>query len=169
MLYLCFCVSLIYFYFYFCFLCAPSWRRCPLLGNSLSVVFCLLSLLFSERVPGLIWFGSVYLMTTAGFVADQLMWGQKLFWRSIVVSTRFFSVNVEKEPADAGWDGRTETKFSGANGDRKHTHTHRPSLGKIHASGIEWLGLHLRGYVQFDKHTHTHSERGWERGWERRR
>ena len=28
---------------------------------------------FSERVPGLIWFGSVYLVTTAEFVADQLM------------------------------------------------------------------------------------------------
>ena len=27
--------------------------------------------LFSELVPGLIWFGSVYLVTTAGFVADQ--------------------------------------------------------------------------------------------------
>ena len=27
---------------------------------------------FSERVPGLIWFGYVYLVTTAGFVADQL-------------------------------------------------------------------------------------------------
>ena len=26
---------------------------------------------FSERVLGLIWFGSVYLVTTAGFVADQ--------------------------------------------------------------------------------------------------
>ena len=25
----------------------------------------------SERVPGLIWYGSVYLVTTAGFVADQ--------------------------------------------------------------------------------------------------
>ena len=40
----------------------------------LSVVVCLLSLLFfSGRVPGLIWFGSVYLVTTPGFVADQLM------------------------------------------------------------------------------------------------
>ena len=28
--------------------------------------------LFSENVPGLIWFGSVYLVTTAGFVAGQL-------------------------------------------------------------------------------------------------
>ena len=28
---------------------------------------------FSERAPGVIWFGSVYLVTTAGFVPDQLM------------------------------------------------------------------------------------------------
>ena len=27
----------------------------------------------SSPIPGLIWFGSVYLVTTAGFVADQLM------------------------------------------------------------------------------------------------
>ena len=33
--------------------------------------FCPLFLLISERIPGLIWFGSVYLVTTAGFVADQ--------------------------------------------------------------------------------------------------
>ena len=41
----------------------------------LSVVFCLLSLLFSEElIPGLICFGSsVYLVTPAGFVADQLI------------------------------------------------------------------------------------------------
>ena len=51
----------------------PARRRCPLLATFLSVVFCLLSLLFSERVPGSFWFGSVYLVTTAGFVADQLM------------------------------------------------------------------------------------------------
>ena len=44
-------------------------------------VLCwLLSCLFSSvcfpclrPIPGLIWFGSVYLVTTAGFVADQLM------------------------------------------------------------------------------------------------
>ena len=48
-------------------------RRCPLLATFLSVLFCLLSLLISERFSGLIWFGSVYLVTTAGFVADQLM------------------------------------------------------------------------------------------------
>ena len=40
----------------------------------LSVSFCLLSLhFFSDRVPGLGWFGSVYLETTAGFIADQFM------------------------------------------------------------------------------------------------
>ena len=44
-----------------------------LLTTFLSIVFCLLSLLFSKRVPGLIWFGSAYLVTTAGFVAGQLM------------------------------------------------------------------------------------------------
>ena len=35
-------------------------RRCPLLATFLSVLFCLLSLLISERIFGLIWFGSVY-------------------------------------------------------------------------------------------------------------
>ena len=44
-----------------------------LLATFLSVLFCLLSLLISERISGLIWFGSVNLVTTAGFVADQLM------------------------------------------------------------------------------------------------
>ena len=46
-------------------------RRCPLLATScpsFSVCFpC------SSPIPGLIWFGSVYLVATAGFVADQLM------------------------------------------------------------------------------------------------
>ena len=46
-------------------------RRFPLLATFLSVLFWLLSLLISERIPGLIWFGSVYLVTTAGFVADN--------------------------------------------------------------------------------------------------
>ena len=62
----------------FCFFVSsvslPARRpRCPLLDIFLSDVSCLLSLLFSERIPGLIWFGSVYLTTTAGFVANQLM------------------------------------------------------------------------------------------------
>ena len=34
---------------------------------------CFPSFFFSEHVPGLIWFGSVYLATTAGFIADHLM------------------------------------------------------------------------------------------------
>ena len=48
-------------------------RRCPLLATFLSVLFRILSLLVAERIPGLIWFGSVYLVTTAIFAADQLM------------------------------------------------------------------------------------------------
>ena len=63
----------------------PSWRRCPLqatVSTFTSASFCLLSLfvcfvwfclvLFSPTVlvPGLFRFGSVYLMTTAEFVAD---------------------------------------------------------------------------------------------------
>ena len=57
--------------FVFSLSCLP--RQCPLLATFLSVFFCLLSLLISEEIPGLIWFGSVYLVTTAGFVADQLV------------------------------------------------------------------------------------------------
>ena len=41
-------------------------------GYFLPVLFCMLSMLISDS--RLIWFGSVYLVTTAGFVADQLMW-----------------------------------------------------------------------------------------------
>ena len=55
---------------FFVFFFVPSWRRCPLLATCLSAIFCLLSLCLSELVPGLIWSGSVYLVTTAGFVAD---------------------------------------------------------------------------------------------------
>ena len=63
----CLCDFVCVFYL-FC----PSRRR-PLLTTFLSVLFCLLSLLISERISGLIWFDSVYLVTTAGFVADQFM------------------------------------------------------------------------------------------------
>ena len=48
-------------------------RQYPVLATFLSVLFFLISLLISERIPGMIWLGSVYLVTTAGFVADQLM------------------------------------------------------------------------------------------------
>ena len=38
------------------------------------VSLCLISLFFfSGRVPDLVWFGSVYLGTTAGLVADQFI------------------------------------------------------------------------------------------------
>ena len=68
----CMWLPLVCFYFlYFLFSCLS--RRCPLLTTFLSVIFCLLSLLISGRIPVLIWFDSVYLVTTAGFVADQLM------------------------------------------------------------------------------------------------
>ena len=40
-------------------------------GYFLPVFFCMLSMLISDS--RLIWFGPVYLVTTAGFVADQLM------------------------------------------------------------------------------------------------
>ena len=59
---------LFFFLFFFCLS-----RRCSLLPTFLSVLFCPLSLLIPERFSGLISFGSVYLVTTAGFVADQLM------------------------------------------------------------------------------------------------
>ena len=45
----------------------------PFAGYFLVRSLCLLSLLSSECIPGLIWFGPVYLVTTTGFAADQLM------------------------------------------------------------------------------------------------
>ena len=72
-------VFLVYVFYFFCLFCVPlpSWsgdhdgdhvlRR--LLSCPFSSAVC-----FPERVPGFIWFGSVYLVTTAGgFVADQLI------------------------------------------------------------------------------------------------
>ena len=53
-------------YFNFLSFLCPFLATMSFAGYFSSVVFCLLSLLFfSERVPGLIWFGSVYLVTTA--------------------------------------------------------------------------------------------------------
>ena len=54
----------------FC-LCSLFYRDDVLAGYFLPVLFCMLSMLISDS--RLIWFGSVYLVTTAGFVADQLM------------------------------------------------------------------------------------------------
>ena len=50
-----FFACLFYYIFFYSF-------QCPLPVSSVS-----------DRVPGWTWFGSVYLMTTAGFVADQFM------------------------------------------------------------------------------------------------
>ena len=63
----------LFIHFYFssllCNMSLPGDDVLFLLATFLFVVFCLLSL-FSEIVPGLISFGSVFLVTTAGFVAD---------------------------------------------------------------------------------------------------
>ena len=45
---------------------------CPFLAK-MSFADYFPAFFFSDRVPGWFWFGSVYLVTTAGFVADQLM------------------------------------------------------------------------------------------------
>ena len=50
---------LIYSYFFVSSVSLHAWQRCPLLVTFLSAVFCLLSLLFFERILGLIWVGSV--------------------------------------------------------------------------------------------------------------
>ena len=71
--FLCFCLCFFscLFIFIFRLFCLPSWGRCFLLVSFLSIYICLLSLLFfSERVPGLSWFGPVYLVTVPEFVAD---------------------------------------------------------------------------------------------------
>ena len=73
----CGCLLFVYFAFVFVFCrfylfassVVSSWRRCSLLDFFLSVLFpfCLLSLLFfSDRLPGLVWFGYVPFVTTAG-------------------------------------------------------------------------------------------------------
>ena len=38
---------------------------------------CFPCFFFSDCVPRSIWFGSTYLVTTAGFVADPLMWNKQ--------------------------------------------------------------------------------------------
>ena len=65
----------VYFYFIVCFFSVSlpgDDALCWLLSCPFSSV-CFPCFFFSERVPGLIWFGSIYLVTTAGFVADHLM------------------------------------------------------------------------------------------------
>ena len=74
-LFYCCLPSLISVFFFRCV--SHSLSLSSLLGTFLSASFCLFSLFFSfffsDRVPGLIWFNSVYLVTNAGLVADQLM------------------------------------------------------------------------------------------------
>ena len=66
---------ILFIYIYICFFCVPSCcRRCPLLATLIRFLLSAFRAFFfsnRNRVPGLIWFGPVYLMTTAGFVADQ--------------------------------------------------------------------------------------------------
>ena len=56
----------------FCFYFYLS-RRCPLLATLVRSLLSAFALLISERISGLLWFGSVHLVTTAGFRADQLI------------------------------------------------------------------------------------------------
>ena len=56
-----------------CVLCFLLIATMSLLATFLSVLFCLLSLFITERILGSVWFGSVYLVTTARFVAYQSM------------------------------------------------------------------------------------------------
>ena len=63
-----------------CFYCLCVFCLCSLFYRDDVLCWLLLVRPFSvcfpcsSPIPGLIWFGSVYLVTTAGFVADQLMW-----------------------------------------------------------------------------------------------
>ena len=57
----------------------PPWQRCPLQATATPASFCLLSFLFfsfpTVFAPNLFWWNFLYLVTTTGFVADQLiMW-----------------------------------------------------------------------------------------------
>ena len=59
----------------------PPWQRCPLQTTSTPASFCLLSFLFfsfpTVFAPNLVWCNFLYLVTTAGLVADQLiMWDE---------------------------------------------------------------------------------------------
>ena len=65
--------------FCFCPLWIPPWQRCPLQATASPASFCLLSFLFfsfpTVFAPNLFWCNFLYLVTTTGFVADQLiMW-----------------------------------------------------------------------------------------------
>ena len=92
-------------YFYFFYL--P--RRCPLLATFLSVLFCLLSLLISKRLSGLISFCSVYLYKNVysrffrarGFIhAPSLSMGSKPWLTYVCERSRRARAPGEKASAD---------------------------------------------------------------------
>ena len=56
-----------------CFCLCFLFYRDDVLCSLLSCPFSYVCFPCLSPIPGLIWFGSVYLVTTAGFVADQLM------------------------------------------------------------------------------------------------
>ena len=56
-----------------CFCLCFLFYRDDVLCWLLSCPFAFVCFTCLSPIPGLIWFGSVYLVTTAGFVADQLM------------------------------------------------------------------------------------------------
>ena len=67
-------VFLVDIHLYILSLLCPFLAMMSFAGNLLVYFFYLISLhFFSEHVHGLIWFGSVYFVTTAEFVADQLI------------------------------------------------------------------------------------------------
>ena len=74
------------------------------LATFLSVLFCLLSLLISEHIPGLIWFGSVYLVTSTGFLADLLMCDKQQHGQHNMDCTRTFytggAASTHKNPLE---------------------------------------------------------------------
>ena len=65
------CVSFFFFFFFLSLLCL--FLATMSFADFLSVSSVCFPCFFPEIVSGLIWFSSVYLVTTARFVADQLM------------------------------------------------------------------------------------------------
>ena len=111
-LYFCLCLCLWFMLVYFIFVFPVSlpgndafcWLlSCPLLSSVCFSCFFFSFLFSSETVPGLIWFGSVYLVTTTGFVADPFMWDtqQQTNKNSILLSTpraNFVSTKCFEDP-----------------------------------------------------------------------
>ena len=66
-------LPLVCFYCLCVFVCVFLFYRDDVLCWLLSCPFSYVYFACLSPIPGLIWFGSAYLVTTAGFVADQLM------------------------------------------------------------------------------------------------